>query len=99
MTLTTNQHPKPIDSRHVGNNTTPQGQELDPIRDEVIAKLKEAGIATYGKNDAALLADYTKMLRDQAATAKKQDDAATSKTATNAAHGEFAGYDMNKLMD
>ena len=99
MTFTTNQHPKPIDSRHVHNNTTPQTQQPDAIRDEVISKLKETGIATYGKNDAALLADYTKMLRDQQAEAKESDENAKAQAATNAARGEFAGYSINQLID
>lgn len=69
----------------------------DPIRDAVLAKLKEAGIHTDGKTDSALLADYTKLLRDQPAEA--QDPAKAEKQAQNAARNEFAGYSINSHID
>lgn len=73
------------------------GAQVDPIRDAVLAKLKEAGIHTDGKTDSALLADYTKLLRDQHAEA--QDPAKAQKQAQNAACNEFAGYSINSLIE
>lgn len=73
------------------------GAQVDPIRDAVMAKLKEAGIHTDGKTDSALLADYTKLLRDQPAEA--QDPAKVEKQAQNAARNEFAGYSINSHFD
>lgn len=73
------------------------GAQVDPIRDAVMAKLKEAGIHTDGKTDSALLADYTKLLRDQPAEA--QDPAQAEKQAQNSARNEFAGYSINSHID
>ena len=73
------------------------GAQVDPIRDAVLAKLKEAGIHTDGKTDSALLADYTKLLRDQPAEA--QDPAKAEKQAQNSALNEFAGYSINSFIE
>lgn len=112
MVFTSNTHPAPKDLRHLspheasrlyrpvrndGTQAPAPGPNADPIRDEVLAKLKEAGIHTDGKTDAALLADYTKMLRDQAS--KQQEPAKAEKQAQNSALNEFAGYSINALMD
>jgi membrane peptidoglycan carboxypeptidase len=112
MVFTTNTHPAPQDSRHlspheasclyrpVRNDSTQApgpGPQADAIRDEVLAKLKAAGIYTDGKTDAALLADYTQMLRDQAG--KQQEPAKAEKQAQNSALNEFAGYSINSLID
>lgn len=109
MTFTTNNNPGACDMRHVHptaaerlyqpvrNTTTPAPTpQADPIRDAVLAKLKEAGIHTDGKTDAALLADYTKLLRDEPA---EQQPARAEKQAQNAARNEFTGYSINSLMD
>lgn len=73
------------------------GSQVDPIRDAVLAKLKEAGIHTDGKTDSALLADYTKLLRDQ--PGEVEDPAKAEKQAQNAARNEFAGYSINSHID
>lgn len=73
------------------------GAQVDPIRDAVLAKLKEAGIHTDGKTDSALLADYTKLLREQHAEA--QNPAEAQQQAQNAARNEFAGYSINSLIE
>lgn len=111
MTFTTNNTPAPRDMRHVHpaaaerlyqpvrNTTSPvpaPAPQADPIRDAVLAKLKEAGIHTDGKTDAALLADYTKLLRDESA---EQQPAKAMQQAQNAARNEFAGYNINDLMN
>lgn len=81
----------------VRNTTTPApAPQTDPIRDAVLAKLKEAGIHTDGKTDSALLADYTKLLRDESA---EQQPAKAEKQAQNVALNEFAGYSINSPMD
>lgn len=85
----------------VRNTTTPApapapAPQADPIRDAVLAKLKEAGIHTDGKTDSALLADYTKLLRDESA---EQQPAKAEKQAQNAAHNEFAGCSINSLIE
>ncbi|WP_291586668.1 hypothetical protein [Comamonas sp. UBA7528] len=112
MVFTTNTHPAPKDLRHLslaeasrlyrpvrndGTQAPAPGPEADPIRVEVLAKLEEAGIHTDGKTDVALLADYTKMLRDQAG--KQQEPAKGEKQAQNSASNEFAGYSINSLID
>ncbi|WP_417285471.1 hypothetical protein [Comamonas sp.] len=63
----------------------------DPIRDMVMNALDAAGIATEGKSDSQMLAEYTELVRKAAQAAKT--------TATNSrAFDEFSGYDMNALM-
>lgn len=111
MPFTTNNTPAPRDMRHVHptaaerlyqpvrNTGTPApapAPQADPIRDAVLAKLKEGGIHTDGKTDAALLADYTKLLRDESA---EQQPAKAEKQAQNAARNEFAGYSINSHFD
>lgn len=111
MTFTTNTPPAPRDMRHVHPTTAERmyqpvrntstaapgpATQADPIRDAVLAKLKEAGIHTDGKTDAALLADYTKLLRDESA---EQQPAKAMQQAQNAASKEFAGYNINDLMN
>lgn len=108
MPFTTNNNPAARDMRHVHptasermyqpvrNTTTPApAPQADPIRDAVLAKLKEAGIHTDGKTDSALLADYTKLLRDESA----EQPAKAEKQAQNVALNEFAGYSINSPMD
>lgn len=108
MPFTTNNNPAARDMRHVHptaaermyqpvrNTTTPApAPQADPIRDAVLAKLKEAGIHTDGKTDSALLADYTKLLRDESA----EQPAKAEKQAQNAARNEFAGYSINSHFD
>ena len=99
-------HVPPADAAHMyqpvrnAGNPVPSpapGAQVDPIRDAVLAKLKEGGIHTDGKTDSALLADYTKLLRDQHAEA--QDPAEAEKQAQNAARNEFAGYSINSLIE
>lgn len=110
MPFTTNNNPAARDMRHVHptaaermyqpvrNTTTPApAPQADPIRDAVLAKLKEAGIHTDGKTDSALLADYTKLLRDQ--PAEVQDPAKAQQQAQNTARNEFAGYSINSHFD
>lgn len=95
MTFTTNNTPA-APGATAAPAASPGTQATDPIRDAVLAKLKEAGIHTDGKTDSALLADYTKLLRDESA---EQQPAKAEKQAQNAARNEFAGYSINSHID
>lgn len=105
-----NQRPKPINRRfddvdamieaavrRVVGNAAPAAQSqpqagADPIRDMVMTALRASGIPTEGKSDPQMLDEYSELVR-------KNGQAAKTTAANSRALDEFAGYDMNALMD
>lgn len=99
-----NQRPTPIDRRFddpeamieavvrrvIGNSaaTPAPAAGADPIRDMVANTLRVGGIATEGKSDEQMLADYLDLVR-------KGAEAATATAINSRTHGEFSGYDLN----
>lgn len=105
MAIITNNVPAPIDRRDVpphlaerlyrevqNTRATNAAPAADPIPYMVVNTLQVAGIATEGKSDVQLLDDYLRLLRASATTLAANAD-------RTRATDEFAGYDINSLID